>query len=322
MVISNQVCPPKFSTDSMIEAHHISKYFGNYHVLKDLDFSVSKGEILGIMGANGAGKSSLFNILATLDDDFEGDIDISGMNLQKNIRKIREKLGYVPGRFSLYSDLTVVENLSFFASAYACDVNGISSLCPALWQSLEPFSHQLTKFLSGGMRQKLAVCCALVHKPQLLLLDEPTTGIDPLSRHVLWQELKSLQSRGMTIIISTHYLEEAAIADRILFLHEGKQLMLDVPRNILAGYEKKLLALSGYPVHHLYQIFSMVPHSAGCYIRGDKLYLVLPADFTPELIEKYTMKQGLDKVVVENVMPDLEDVFIDNLAEHKKNMLL
>ena len=322
MAISSQVCQPKFSIVSMIEAHHISKYFGNYHALKDLNFSVSKGEILGIMGANGAGKSTLFHILATLDDAFEGEIHIDGNDLRKNKKKIREKLGYVPGRFSLYTDLTVAENLSFFASAYGCDVNGIGNLCPELWKSLEPFSHQLTKNLSGGMKQKLAVCCALVHKPRLLLLDEPTTGIDPLSRHVLWQELKSLQSKGMTIIISTHYLEEAAIADRILFLHEGRRLMLDLPENILAGYEKKLLALSGYPVQQLYHILSEMPHSEGCYIRGEKLFLALPLNLPSEIVREFVLKQGLANVNLEEVAPDVEDVFIDRLVEYQKEKML
>lgn len=322
MELLNQACPPKFSTISMIEALHISKYFGNNQVLKDVNFSVARGEILSIMGANGAGKSSLFHILASLDDAFEGEIRIDGMNIQKNKRQIREKLGYVPGRFSLYTDLTVAENLSFFASAYGCDVNGINSICPELWQSLEPFSYQLTKNLSGGMKQKLAVCCALVHKPQLLLLDEPTTGIDPLSRHILWQELKSLQSKGTTIIISTHYLEEATIADRILFLHEGQQLMLDLPENILAGFEKKLLALSCYPVQKLYHILSNMPNSEGCYIRGEKLYLNLPVDFPPELVREFALQQELDSIKIEDVLPDLEDVFIGQLVEHKKKVQL
>lgn len=306
----------------MIEACHISKHFGALLVLSDLNFSVSEGEILGIMGANGAGKSTLFNILASLDDAFDGDIRICGMDLRKNKRYIREKTGYVPGRFSLYGDLTVAENLSFFASAYGCDVNDISRHCPVLWQSLEPFSRLQTRFLSGGMKQKLAVCCALVHAPQLLLLDEPTTGIDPLSRHMLWHELKSLQNRGTTILISTHYMEEAAIADRVLFMHDGRQLMLDLPKNILAGYSKTILALTGHPIQQLYQKLSKMPHAVGCYIRGEKLYLALPANFTSEMVLKFALEQGLDSVVMENVAPDMEDVFIDSLVEYKEKMLL
>jgi ABC-2 type transport system ATP-binding protein len=306
----------------MIEANHISKFFDDQQVLRDLNFSVSEGEILGVMGANGAGKSTLFNILASLDDAFDGDIRICGMELRKNKRRIREKIGYVPGRFSLYSDLTVSENLSFFASAYGCDVNEISRHCPVLWQSLQPFSRLQSRFLSGGMKQKLAVCCALVHSPQLLLLDEPTTGIDPLSRHVLWQELKSLQSKGTTILISTHYLEEAAIADRVLFMHEGQQLMLDLPKNILVGYGKTLLAVTGHPVQQLYRILNKMPLIAGCYIRGEKLYLALPANFTSENVRKFALEQGLDRVMIAKAAPDMEDVFIDHLIEYKEKLLL
>jgi len=304
----------------MIEANHISKRYGHNLILNDLNFFVSEGEILCIMGANGAGKSTLFHILASLDDAFDGDIRICGLDLRKNKMLIRDKIGYVPGRFSLYNDLTVAENLSFFASAYGCDVNQIRCLYPVLWQSLEPFSRMQARFLSGGMKQKLAVCCALVHSPQLLLLDEPTTGIDPLSRHVLWQELKSLQSRGTTILISTHYLEEAAIADRVLFMHDGRQLMLDLPKNILAGYSKTLLSLTGQPVQQLYRMMSNMPNSGGCYIRGEKLYLTLPSDFTSEMVLKFALEQGMDGVEIENVTPDMEDVFIDRLFEYKEKI--
>jgi ABC-type multidrug transport system ATPase subunit len=304
----------------MIQAGHISKYYGDHKVLADLNFSVSEGEILGIMGANGAGKSTLFNILASLDNDFEGDIRICGMELIKNKRLIREEIGYVPGQFSLYNDLTVTENLSFFASAYGCDANEIRHICPVLWQSLEPFSRFEVRFLSGGMKQKLAFLCALVHTPRLVLLDEPTTGIDPLSRHVLWQELKSLQNRGTTILISTHYLEEAGIADRILFLHEGRQLLLDLPENILADYGNKLFALSGSPVQQLYRIFNFMPYSKGCYIRGEKLFLALPDYFTSEMVRGFSLEQGLKQIKVKNVMPDIEDSFIHHLVKYKEEM--
>lgn len=304
----------------MIQAAHISKHYGDHKVLTDLNFSVSEGEILGIMGANGAGKSTLFNILASLDNDFEGDVRICGMELIKNKRLIREKIGYVPGQFSLYNDLTVTENLSFFASAYGCGANEIRHICPVLWQSLEPFSRYKVRFLSGGMKQKLAFLCALVHTPRLVLLDEPTTGIDPLSRHILWQELKSLQNRGTTILISTHYLEEAEVADRILFLHEGRQLLLDLPENILADYENKLFALSGSPVQQLYRIFSSMPYSKGCYIRGEKLFLALPDNFTSEMVMKFSLEQGLEQIKVKNVMPDIEDSFIHHLTQYKEKM--
>ena len=304
----------------MIEVSHISKRFRDHQVLNDLNFSVSEGEILGIMGANGAGKSTLFNILASLDPNFEGDVYVHGMDLRKNKLLIREKIGYVPGQFSLYNDLTVMENLSFFASAYGCDANEIKHICPVLWQSLESFSHFQLRHLSGGMKQKLAVSCALVHAPQLILLDEPTTGIDPLSRHELWQELKSLQRRGTTILISTHYLEEAGIADRVLFIHEGQQLMLDLPQNILAAYGKSLFSLNNCKVQRLYRIMSKMPHACGCYIRGEKLFLALPADFKSEIVIKYTREQGLNDVVVEEVYPDLEDIFIDRLVEYKEEM--
>jgi len=301
----------------MIEARQISKRFGQRQVLCDLNFLVREGEILGILGANGAGKSTLFNILATLDESFDGHVHILGMDIRKNKQQIREKIGYVPGRFSRYSDLTVEENLSFFASAYGYPMSGVIERCPKLWQSLELFSGKQARYLSGGMKQKLAVCCALVHDPKLLLLDEPTTGIDPVSRYTLWQELKALQKTGTTILISTHYLEEAAIADRVLFIHEGKQLMLDLPENILARYRKTLLSISGYPVQQLYRNLLDLPYSARSYIRGENLFVALPQGFSADLVADFLRQKGLGSAIIELANPDMEDVFIDQLIDYK-----
>ena len=298
----------------MIEAQHISRYFRNRQVLCDLNFSVEKGEILCLMGANGAGKSTLFNIIATLDNEYEGVLQIRGVNIRKDKRQVRRIIGYVPGRFSLYDDLTVAENLSFFASAYGCDPNEARRRYPGLWRHLESSSHKQTKYLSGGMKQKLAVCCALAHNPNLLLLDEPTTGIDPFSRLLLWEELRSLQKSGMTILVSTHYLEEAAIADRVLFIHEGQQLKLGTPDSIVASYPRQLFTLGGYPVQPLFHSMKELPGGINCYIRGEHVYITVDENISLEAIEVFAAGKGFEKVEIAQLPADMEDVFIDCLV--------
>jgi ABC-type multidrug transport system ATPase subunit len=306
----------------MIEARHIAKRFRDRQALRDLNFSVEKGEILCIMGANGAGKSTLFNIIATLDDEYEGTLRVRGMDIRENKRQVRKILGYVSGRFSLYGDLTVAENLSFFAAAYGGNPREVRRQCPGLWHHLESSSRKQAKHLSGGMKQKLAICCALVHEPRLLLLDEPTTGIDPFSRNLLWKELKSLQKGGMTILVSTHYLEEAAIADRVLFIHEGQPLKLGFPGEIVASYPRKLFTLGGYPVQPLFYSMKELPGVINCYIRGEHVYITAAENISLEEIGVLAAGRGFAKLEIEQVSPDMEDVFIDCLSTNGEKTML
>lgn len=222
----------------MIRAGHISRTFGSFKALDDVSFSVGKGEIVALMGANGAGKSTLFDIISTVDPDFQGEAMVGGLSVRDNPDGIRACIGYVPGRFSLYHDLTVAENLEFFATAYGCRPDDIEAYSPHLWRGLKPFSDLRAGNLSGGMKQKLAICCAMVHNPSVLLLDEPTVGVDPVSRHDVWEELLMLKEKGTAILISTHYLDEAAVADRILFLHLGHRLLFDTPSELLRSFGK------------------------------------------------------------------------------------
>ncbi|MBQ7222450.1 MAG: ABC transporter ATP-binding protein [Bacteroidales bacterium] len=220
----------------MIEIEGVNKFYGKNHVLKDISFKIHKGEIVAMMGANGAGKSTLFDIIATLDDDFIGNVTIGGLDVRKDVRAIRQNLGYVPGKFSLYNDLTLTENLEFFASAYGASTDNINEISPYLWNSLKPFANKRAGTLSGGMKQKLAICCAMVHNPSVLLLDEPTVGVDPASRKDMWQELIALREKGVTILMSTHYPDEAFDTDKILLLHEGKKLAYNTPFLVKGPY--------------------------------------------------------------------------------------
>lgn len=201
-----------------ITVRNLCKRFGRTEVLRGLNLEVGQGEIVALMGANGAGKTTLFRILSTLDPWFEGDVSIGGYDIRKAPEPVREMMGYVPSRAPLYDDLSVAENLAFFAGAYGCQPDAIMALSPHIWPGLAPFAGRRAGTLSGGMRQKLAFCCSVVHNPRVLLLDELTTGIDPEARKEVWLELKDFQRRGGTILISTHYLDDAESADRVLTL--------------------------------------------------------------------------------------------------------
>jgi len=217
----------------MMEARHISRRFGSVEALLDVSLQVGDGEIVALLGANGAGKSTMFDILATLDPGYEGTASIAGFNVRTHPAEVRERIGYVPGRISLYEDLSVAENLEFFAQAYGCDPQRITELSPRLWASLAPLADRRVRTLSGGMKQKLAFCCAVIHSPRALLLDEPTVGIDPAARRDLWEAVAGLAHKGVPILISTHYLDEAEAADRVLFLHRGRLLADTQPAELL-----------------------------------------------------------------------------------------
>lgn len=220
----------------MIEVTGITRSFGSRKALGGISFSIPKGCVTALMGANGAGKSTLFEILATLDRDFEGTVEIDGMDIRKDYLEIRRHIGYVPGRFSLYGDLTVRENLEFFATAHGTSARKAVRMESELWKKLEPFSDRKAGKLSGGMKQKLSICCAMVHNPSILLLDEPTVGVDPVSRLEMWEELGVLKKKGTTVLVSTHYLDEASLSDSIIFLHKGKMLTHDTPASITGEY--------------------------------------------------------------------------------------
>lgn len=214
----------------MIEVSQLTKYYSGQVALNNINFGVPPGALVGVAGSNGAGKSTLFDILTTLDRSYQGKVLIGGMDNKDEYRKIRSLIGYVPGTFSLYNDLTVLENISFIAGMYGSDLDYLAG--SVFWNSLKDFSGRLTGLLSGGMKQKLAIICAMVHSPRVLFLDEPTTGIDPGSRESIWEELSRMRDNGVTIIASTHYYEELNYVDRLLFMHEGNQLFYKVLANI------------------------------------------------------------------------------------------
>ena len=217
---------------------NISKRYGKVEALRDVSFSVDKGEIFGLIGPDGAGKTTLFRILATLILADEGTAKVEGFDVVKGMRGIRKLTGYMPGKFSLYQDLSVEENLKFFATLFGTTVEAEYDNIKAIYSQIEPFKKRKAGALSGGMKQKLALSCALVHKPSILLLDEPTTGVDPVSRKEFWDMLGTLRERGITIVVATPYLDEVRRCDRIAFLHEGEVRGIGKPEIILERFKE------------------------------------------------------------------------------------
>jgi ABC-type multidrug transport system ATPase subunit len=211
----------------------ISKSYGKVQALRGVSLSVEEGELFGLIGPDGAGKTTLFRLLTTLLFPDEGTATVCGLDIVKDYRLIREQVGYMPGRFSLYQDLSVEENLQFFASLFGTTVEENYSLVAPIYSQIEPFRKRKAGKLSGGMKQKLALSCALIHKPRVLFLDEPTTGVDVVSRVELWDMLQSLRQQGITILVSTPYMDEAQRCSRVALISGGTILGVDTPEDVV-----------------------------------------------------------------------------------------
>ena len=216
-----------------IEVSHITKRYGSIRALDDVSFEVKEGEIFGLIGPDGAGKTSLFRILTTLMDPDDGNASVDGLDIRTRWQEIRCRIGYMPGKFSLYQDLSVEENLEFFASLFGVRVEDNYELIAPIYRQIEPFKARRAGKLSGGMKQKLALSCALVHAPRVLFLDEPTTGVDAVSRGEFWEMLRSLKARGISILVSTPYMDEAGLCDRVALIDKGRILGVDTPASIV-----------------------------------------------------------------------------------------
>lgn len=285
----------------MILAENISRTFKRTKALDNVSFKVDDGQLVALMGANGAGKSTLFDILATLDSKFSGRAEINGEDVRKSPVEVRKRIGYVPGRFSLYRDLTVMENLEFFASAYGAEASGISELSPGLWKGLKAFSGNRAGSLSGGMKQKLSICCAMVHNPSTLLLDEPTVGVDPVSRLEMWDELKTFRDRGASILVSTHYLDEASLADRIIFLHNGRLLLSDTPDGIMKSYPRRLYSIDcrGCDKAAIEAALDSDSRVCGHYVYGETIHAACNAPISISGVDIHEIQAGVEDVFIE-----------------------
>lgn len=291
-----------------IEVHNLSKRFGEVHALNAVSFSVERGELFGLIGPDGAGKTTLFRLLTTLITPDEGSATVDGLDIVSDYLAIRSRVGYMPSRFSLYPDLTVEENLEFFAALFGIKVKESYDLVAPIYKQIEPFRTRRAGKLSGGMKQKLALSCALIHRPSVLFLDEPTTGVDAVSRSEFWDMLAGLKQKGITILVSTPYMDEASRCDRIALCNEGHILGVDTPNGIVNRFNAPLYAVRATNMYALLSAARRIKGVAECYPFGEVHHLVADEAFSPRLFAEQL--EELDGLTIKPAVPTIEDVFI------------
>ena len=302
----------------MIEVKNISKNYGDLKALDDISFEVERGELFGLIGPDGAGKTTLFRILATLQLPDNGTARVANFDTSGEYRQIRRRVGYMPGRFSLYQDLSVEENLEFFATIFGTTIVENYEFIKGIYEQIAPFRKRKAGALSGGMKQKLALSCALIHKPEVLLLDEPTTGVDPVSRKEFWDMLKTLKKENITILVSTPFMDEAARCERIALINKGKILDIDSPEDICRNFSKRLFAVrTSSDMYTLINDLKGFSHTRSAYAFGEYIHYTdrrEDADI-PRTLEDYLGRQGHHEILVSEMNPGIEDTFIEYMTE-------
>lgn len=293
-----------------IEINGVSKSYGAVNALDGITLSVHEAEMFGLIGPDGAGKTTLFRILATLLGPDTGTATVAGLDVVRHYRSIRNIVGYMPGKFSLYPDLSVAENLDFFAAMFGVKVKDNYELIAPIYEQIAPFAKRRAGKLSGGMKQKLALCCALVHRPAVLFLDEPTTGVDAVSRNEFWQMLAELKANGITIFVSTPYMDEAQACDHVALINKGRVLAVDTPYKLTAGCGKNLYAVSAREMWPLMIALRKLPQVAYCYTFGATHHIVVREGFNSTDIADTLARSGLHDVNISPVKGNIEDLFI------------
>lgn len=296
----------------LISGHNISKSYGSVEALKQLSFSVKEGEIFGFIGPDGAGKTTLFRILTTLLLPDQGEITLAGLDAVRDFRKVRHIVGYMPGRFSLYSDLSVEENLEFFATVFGSTLDANYHLIKDIYVQIEPFKKRLAGRLSGGMKQKLALSCALIHQPKILVLDEPTTGVDAVSRKEFWDLLMGLKARGITILISTPYMDEAGMCDRVALIQKGEIMATDKPAKIVSNYGKRIYSVRAADKYKLLKDLRAYPGTQNVFPFGQDLHYTPGEEKTnTDELKEYLRKCGNRSIEILAIEPGIEDIFME-----------
>lgn len=295
-----------------VTLHNITKKYGETVAVDTVSFSVNQGELFGLIGPDGAGKSSIFRVLTTLLLPDGGTATVDGHDVVKDYKSIRNTVGYMPGKFSLYQDLTIEENLDFFATVFGTTVEENYDLIRDIYVQIEPFKKRRAGKLSGGMKQKLALCCALIHKPTVLFLDEPTTGVDPVSRKEFWEMLKRLKQQNITIVVSTPYMDEATLCDRIALIQNGKILDINTPEQIVNSYNGNLYNIRANKMYNLLRDLNLYENTLSCFAFGEYLHLSLKNDDNSAKAElnSYLKNIGHQQVEMHAVTPTIEDCFI------------
>ena len=294
-----------------ISGQGLCKRYGKVEALRSVSLEVERGEIFGLIGPDGAGKSTLLRILATLLRADSGQAAVEGLDVVRDFRAIRSRLGYMPGRFSLYQDLSVEENLNFFAAIFNVAVRESYPLIWDIYRRLEPFGKRRAGKLSGGMKQKLALCCALIHKPSVLLLDEPTTGVDPISRKEFWEILAQLRRQNMAIVVSTPYMDEALRCDRVALMKEGAFLKIETPQNIISRFPQTLWSVQGDPMYRLLTDLRRHEDIISAYAFGDAHHVTVRSGRISTLQLAENLKTlSYANVEVKEIQPTIEDCYI------------
>ena len=311
---------PVQRSGSPLEVRGISRRFEETVALADVSFDVKPGELFGLVGPDGAGKTTLFRILTTLLVPDSGSATVLGLDVVRDLWAIRARVGYMPGRFSLYPDLSVEENLSFFASVFGTSIDEGRAIIAPIYQQIEPFKDRRAGALSGGMKQKLALCCALVHRPEILFLDEPTTGVDAVSRREFWDLLGTLKASGLPILVSTAYMDEATRCDRVALIQQGHVLAVDPPAAIAARYPHPLIAVHANERHKLIQALRDYPHAKSVYPFGDEIHYsdartgIAPDNIVQEL-RAYLTGKGFTDVRANSIPAGVEDAFMELMGQ-------
>ena len=303
---------------SSVSVSQLSKSYNSIKALDNVSFDVSEGELFGIIGPDGAGKTTLFRLLTTLILPDGGSAVIEGLDVVKDYAAVRHIIGYMPGKFSLYQDLTVEENLNFFATVFNTTVKENYHLIEDIYKHIEPFRTRRAGKLSGGMKQKLALSCTLIHKPKVLFLDEPTTGVDPVSRKEFWEMLLKLKSQGITIIVSTPYMDEARLCDRIALMQNGKFLRIDLPENIIASYPQKLWSVTADNMHGLLNDLRSCPYVKSSFSFGASYHVTMEENMTAAMLDKYLINKGYGYIEITEIKPTVEDCFMLMLKEDEQ----
>ena len=297
-----------------VEVSHLTKTYGKKKevvALDDISFQVEQGELFGIIGPDGAGKTSLFRILTTLLLADKGTAKVGGIDVVKEYKTIRKKVGYMPGRFSLYQDLSVEENLNFFATIFNTTIKENYDLIKDIYVQIEPFKNRNAGQLSGGMKQKLALSCALIHRPEILFLDEPTTGVDAVSRKEFWEMLKGLKKQGITILVSTPYMDEAGLCNRVGLIQTGKILSINTPAGIVNSFSKPLWAVKSERMHDLLKDLLGKDFIENAYPFGEFHHVITKDRQGEQLLSEFIAARPDENAVLQKAEADIEDCFID-----------
>ncbi len=294
----------------MVKVENISKVFKKVQALNNVSFHAEKGELFGIIGPDGAGKTTLFRIMTTLTIPNNGTVLINNRSIFTDYMEIRKNIGYMPGRFALYQDLTVEENLNFFASVFNTTIEENYHLVKGIYSHIAPFKTRKAGKLSGGMKQKLALSCALIHKPEVLFLDEPTTGVDPVSRKEFWDMLYELKNMGITIIVSTPYMDEASRCDRIALIKNGTFIDVDTPENIINNFNQTLIALKADNMRQLLKDVRKCSQIKSAFAFGAEIHAVIDNNDSINDINNQLKNLNHTNIEIYRIEPAIEDCYI------------